>query len=1475
MQNSGVVTLLHLSDLHFGRHHRFASDDGPNSLLERLWMDLDGLCEKDGLTPDLVVVSGDLAEFGKKAEFEQAIQFLQKLVQAIGLPTSRVIIVPGNHDINWNLCKSYFEDCAANDELPVRPYFKKLEWFRTAFDKFYGGAEGITFRNDEPWSFFEYPELGVVVAGLNSVIAESHEHHWGFLGEEQLRAFAAKLRPYKEREFLRVGVMHHNPRDRRGGEDTKKDQDQIRRLLAPALNLLLHGDGHEETEEALLVNVPVLGIGSLGVALARRPEEVPNEYQLLQVRAEGIRRFLRVYTPDQRRFLPSARANGNGAETVVDIAVAFEHARALGQTQPAKRETDLEELVEQYRAAIVKDQRMRTVGDWLGRDALGMPMTALDVLRLFVPQDVMREEPVRYSKRERMRAIRDETRGEFTRDLPDEPFVEREEWERFAFGSYSSAVEEALARGWVYLLGAPGAGKTALTRWILLSLCVPGESLEGFSGDLVPVRIDMRLFHAAYEKTGGALSIFDYLDRAHAERFLTLRGDPMRELARRGRLYFLFDGLDEVIDESKRHAFAEMIYGLATSGEYGRCRGVVTSRVVGAEVAQALFDGSGFSTYTLRDFTEQQQDRFLNAWHDLVFAHEPEMLAHRRTRLARALEASQSLRALCGNPLCCSLLAYLNRDEELPEGRHHLYQKILERLAEHWDANKDLPVRSGTLRFELSDKLSFCRRLAGHMMETGGSEAGNAIATEQLVRFAQGFCQEQWSETAEAAKRRAEALIGNLRERNEVLVWLGGDLYGFSHRAFLEYSAAARAIEQHGRRAGISELALWFRRHWREEGWEETLLLTCGLLREVDQGPALVVQLLQEMPGEDRAAVYRDLDDYLCFCIKALGELRSLEHGVVRGFVDQINGVLEYQIQCDPPIIPAHRLLGPFRRCAGKWPDVERLMHTTAKRNEQLTYTFDELFPVWIAAAGRSGRLDILLRAIEVYQAQDKASRIIPWTLSKEASRLGPWPYEELTGLCEVAETLGDDNDRYNILADVMLSPGMALSEDNRGIRNIFAMMTTSGDTDIQQKSAWLLAHLRLHEPAALTKLREFLATSSTALYRKRAARILCLLGHTAGALDTLLGAARDELTYLETLIESAKGNQDATDALRNLLPHIRQHPDMRVFVQAYRLGVEKNWNIIPTVAVSQRLDALDENLHEVCLGWLLSSPRLTPFLAEQYQKFLPQIKGAAIFHSGVSDALRLEPKYAGLPVKRLWEMLLNSSDTSTVIRTARRIFERRVYPELIAVAQAKMLQLLNNAARSESIELAAARTLIEEHPQARNVCARLAKNGLTLWTRYDAARTIGDFASIAELAHRANDGHVKTSAREAQDLYTHIHNLLNVGRPRKAIVKLHNERAGALIETSFQGGTQFIYDKSYREKPSARPLAPNLPLRAEPYEHPTTLLPFFANLLPEGTILEQTARRLGLPKTDRFGILLNVGEDVMGAVQVLPEEAN
>src|SRR5258706_6693313 len=110
------VTILHISDIQFGRNHRFGRlalpppDDQFDSLFARLRDDLDGLKESHGLTPDLIILSGDIAEWGKTSEFNDAYDLLDALAKHLNLARRRIVVVPGNHDINRGGCEAYFKE---------------------------------------------------------------------------------------------------------------------------------------------------------------------------------------------------------------------------------------------------------------------------------------------------------------------------------------------------------------------------------------------------------------------------------------------------------------------------------------------------------------------------------------------------------------------------------------------------------------------------------------------------------------------------------------------------------------------------------------------------------------------------------------------------------------------------------------------------------------------------------------------------------------------------------------------------------------------------------------------------------------------------------------------------------------------------------------------------------------------------------------------------------------------------------------------------------------------------------------------------------------------------------------------------------------------------------------------------------------------------------------------------------------------
>ncbi|MGH4018226.1 MAG: trypsin-like peptidase domain-containing protein [Pseudonocardiaceae bacterium] len=234
------LVVLHVSDPQFGRNHLFGgngltpADQAHDTLFQRLHDDLDRLADDHGLRPDLMVITGDLAEWGLRSEFEQVGKFLTALTEVVELPRRHVAIVPGNHDVNRNACDAYFRDQEADECEPVGPYWPKWRHLVAAFEQFYDGVDGVSFTPDEPWTLFEMPDLAVVVAGLNSTMAETHRDadHYGWVGEHQLRWFADRLARYRDQGWLRLAAVHHNAvRGATADDENLRDADDLDRSL--------------------------------------------------------------------------------------------------------------------------------------------------------------------------------------------------------------------------------------------------------------------------------------------------------------------------------------------------------------------------------------------------------------------------------------------------------------------------------------------------------------------------------------------------------------------------------------------------------------------------------------------------------------------------------------------------------------------------------------------------------------------------------------------------------------------------------------------------------------------------------------------------------------------------------------------------------------------------------------------------------------------------------------------------------------------------------------------------------------------------------------------------------------------------------------------------------------------------------------------------------------------------------------------
>lgn len=329
MREMSGVTFLHLSDLQFGKNHLFeeedvTADDAYNTLFERLKTDLVELGESHKLSPDVVLLTGDLAEWGMATEFEQVASFANKIQELYGLARRRVLVVPGNHDVNRNLCSAYFSECAGEGGTPIAPYWKKWRPYSEFFSKFYAEVEAYEFSEQRPWTLFELTDLNLVVAGLNSTIHESHreDDHYGWLGERQLTWFRDRLRDRSS--SFRVAAIHHNVmRQAVRDDENLRDAEDMRRLLSSQLNLILHGHRHESGFEMWAPNLPILSTGSAAVAKECRGDEVPNQYQFVRIERDSLQWWRRMYARKEKRFVADARQSERGNSWIERQTFAF------------------------------------------------------------------------------------------------------------------------------------------------------------------------------------------------------------------------------------------------------------------------------------------------------------------------------------------------------------------------------------------------------------------------------------------------------------------------------------------------------------------------------------------------------------------------------------------------------------------------------------------------------------------------------------------------------------------------------------------------------------------------------------------------------------------------------------------------------------------------------------------------------------------------------------------------------------------------------------------------------------------------------------------------------------------------------------------------------------------------------------------------------------------------------------------------
>ncbi|MFF2746919.1 NACHT domain-containing protein [Kitasatospora sp. NPDC058048] len=412
----------------------------------------------------------------------------------------------------------------------------------------------------------------------------------------------------------------------------------------------------------------------------------------------------------------------------------------------------------------------------------------------------------------------------------------------------------------VVLLGDPGSGKSTLARYLALTLVQDADGPLAPLGGLVPLVVELRQYA---EGQWRERTFEDFLDHRHTVAGMSLPGPELRQLLTDGRVVVVLDGLDELFDPGVRAATAERIAAFAA--RYDRARVVVTSRIIGYQ--RSALGGAGFTHFMLQDLDPERIACFARRWYAIACPADAELAGRLFDRITSAVEASRPIRELAGNPLLLTILTIIGRRQTLPRDRQGVYEHAVRVLVAHWDRDTkhlSIPLKPGAAEalglLDDRERLELLRLLARRMQEGTGGIAGNHIHAEELEEVFRDYFT-QFGLPPHQCLAAARALRDQLRERNFILARYGGEVYGFVHRAFLEYLAAADIVQRYtvGREWSPEELIEEvFARRVEDSMWHEVLLLVVNRLSEADAG-RVVDHLLEQENADSLILAFQSL----------------------------------------------------------------------------------------------------------------------------------------------------------------------------------------------------------------------------------------------------------------------------------------------------------------------------------------------------------------------------------------------------------------------------------------------------------------------------------------------------------------------------------------------------------------------------------------------------------------------------------------
>ena len=567
-----TIAWLHLSDW-----HQSGSEFQRVKVRDTLLTDLRARAELDPRLQQLsfAVFSGDVAFSGRAAEYQAArSELLTPALSVSGVSADRLVVVPGNHDVDrgaldylagdllaqftdGNLLAAALADSRARRML-LEPFTEYRDFARSVspFDTTEHPAFGFT-------RVFHESGLEIQIIGLNSALfsGQSHDANGEVADEGKLLVGAPQYYAHltaASAADIRIAVLHHPLTWLAQWERV-----DLRRALIESCDFVLHGHEHVPNIELVASPAGEAVIIPAGAAFHHDLTQYSHSYNLtlLDTDARQGTTYFRRWSNPRGRWIADS-------DLVDDGVYCFPFRPREDSPESTRRASSVADDTAGHERAL-REYRRRLLAEYGFADhrgiagvtgtpfAAALPADELYVVPRLLPAD-------RPETRERERTLLkllddpDVSPPERARHEEEYAALTGQQWQPTrSSGAASSeySLGQALKSSrQVVLLGGPGVGKSALTRFLIRTCLGSSEEMHarlGWAEDLTPILVPLAAFAEA-RVNDRHLSLRSFILAKIRE-----RGGMQLHHAVEGRLVtsdclVLLDGIDEVPESRAR-----------------------------------------------------------------------------------------------------------------------------------------------------------------------------------------------------------------------------------------------------------------------------------------------------------------------------------------------------------------------------------------------------------------------------------------------------------------------------------------------------------------------------------------------------------------------------------------------------------------------------------------------------------------------------------------------------------------------------------------------------------------------------------------------------------------------------------------------------------------------------------------------------------------------------------------------------------